>query len=309
MALNVRTIEGHLEKQGTGHVSRFLPKKRNWCFLIDTTLHCHQESTNKQSSVATSIDLKQAQSIKKVTTDRTGMQFEIATKDKTTVFTASSPEECNDWVKHLQTAMTRNDNNVKSNSSSDVEQVQSQSVSLPDDYAEICDPIVEMRHKSNTANENQTESSIYESVNIDDDVFNRASQTVDQDINKSDAHKSKSSTKSVEYTKVLQKNQRTQQNNNKQSETVQTNIFRNRDNSSDSDGESIDDIHALIPQSFPSIPKDQHTLNKKDLSPLSDLQNFLSNNNFKRGSYQHGDNEDPFKSLKSYMNSLNVQSN
>ncbi|KAK6170714.1 hypothetical protein SNE40_019035 [Patella caerulea] len=305
MEPNVRTIEGNLEKQGTGHVSRFLPKKRNWCFLIDSTLHCHQESTNKQSSVATSIDLKQAQSIKKVTTDRTGMQFEIATKDKTTVFTASSQEECNDWVKHLQTAMTRKDNNVKSNSSSDAEPVQSQSVSLSDGYAEVCDAVVQMRRKSNTAEANQTESSIYESVNMDDEVFNRASQTVDQDKKEDN----EISTKSVEYTKVLQKNRRIQQNNNKQSETVQTNIFRNRDNSSDSDGESIDDIHALIPQSFPPIPKDQHTLNKKDLSPLSDLQNFLSNNNFKRGSYQRGDNEDPIKSLKNYMNSLNLLSN
>ncbi|ESP04650.1 hypothetical protein LOTGIDRAFT_237295 [Lottia gigantea] len=103
-------FEGYLEKHGTGTVSKLLGKqKKTWCFLQDAWLYCHQ-SNNKRSSVVSSIDLTEAQMIRKINSDKSGLQFEIVTKFKNITFTAGTTNECNEWIKHLQKAMTFKDN-------------------------------------------------------------------------------------------------------------------------------------------------------------------------------------------------------
>lgn len=109
--------EGYLEKINS---SKWLSgKTRVWCELYGTVLHIFKDS-KRSSTGAQQMDMKQVHTVRKSTNDMSGTQFEIISKNKHHTFSASSVDECNSWIRHLQTAMTLEDKEQESAPTSSV---------------------------------------------------------------------------------------------------------------------------------------------------------------------------------------------
>ncbi|XP_041364491.1 uncharacterized protein LOC121379889 isoform X2 [Gigantopelta aegis] len=79
-------------------------KTKFWCSLEGHVMHLFKN--NKKVYSIESLNLTDAQTVRKVTSDKSGMQFEIIMKkNKKHVFTALTPSECSTWIKELQSLM------------------------------------------------------------------------------------------------------------------------------------------------------------------------------------------------------------